>query len=1300
MNGRPAAVVAMNQHPLGKWLWTIVACGVVGIVWKWGGASPGAVTSGQPSGTGRRSLVGVPQANEPPSGGDREWRVTVDDGEFVVAMNACMVSHTDGSQLLQEIIPPATRATLRARLAERNALPVGYQRNERGGFRQMQVVTRDLRLKLIGEEPPLLVERGELVLKSRPSYAPGWWVVSADDALAALEVLPRLRAAAGVVAADVLLARQRTPKSMPNDPLVSSQWHLKNSGATTVGTDLNVESAWNFPAAVGVRGAGVRIGVVDDGIDHQHEDLAPNYDGASGWDWNGNDSNPAAGSGDKHGTACAGNAAARGNNSLGGSGVAPEATLVGLRLISAPATDQQEAEAMIWKNDLIQVKSNSWGPADGGRTLEGPGPLTLAALETATTTGRGGLGTILVWAAGNGAVTGDNSNYDGYANSIHTIAVGAIDSRANAAQYSESGANVLVCAPSDGASPALGITTTDRVGSAGYNTAVSGAGGDYTNTFGGTSSATPLVAGVVALILEKNPLLGWRDVQEILIRSATKCRPLDVGWATNGSEIPFHPKFGAGLVNASAAVTLASNWENLPPQTSHSQSAVELGMMIPENSSVGATRSFRFSDTHLRVEHVTLTLDVTHTSRGNLQVVLTSPHGTESVLAEVHSDNNDHIRNWTFSTVRNWGETADGEWLLKIADLSPAGNSLGGTLNAATLRVYGSEIIPRNPPPVVAILTPEPGSVFSPGAVVQVFASAEDLTITGGAGTVSEVRLLDNGVLVGTLTSPPYRFEYVPTVGEHQLVAQAVDDEGAMANSPPVAISIEDRPPVITAVELNTVGQAYADQDLRVNSIVAVDPDGSSLTATYQWQSSIDGLFYQDASDEASEVLAASGSHAGKLWRCVVSVNDGVHSSPPLASAAVNVLARPVAAALPGRSYSYASGLVLAGDPVALNRHALIHEFSQGPAGGNSEWVEILVLKTSDMRYWDLSDTTNSLVFSTHSGWSSIPAGTLVVIYNGNTIKDPLLPEDDLDPADGKMVVSSTHPQFFDASFDSWIPLANNGDVIAMNDASSATIDSLCYGNSTAAAVNVGSVGSNRAAYFSGDTEAEAKTVGGWQTTAANGAVTPGAANTMANAAFLASVSRGNPHIPARFRLAAGSALPPGLMLDSVSGEISGTVAANAAAAEFLIEIERINGSGDRVSQQFHLTLGSVNGYESWIAGFDVNPAADLDSEGDGLANLVEYAFGSSPVAVDDLIRYEISPGEISLRYPQSRNRPDVDLQPEWASTLGPGAVWNATGISVQRSEVTETSQWIRASLPIAPGEPRRFLRLKAFRVK
>ena len=637
---------------------------------------PGSTTATSPESPPPESEIAVK-----PVDSNHSWQLADDGGgTFRLALDEGVVRDADGRETLLKLDPQATDETLARRLADLGAWPVVYLTGEPRGEVTRRVVTPDLRVRLEGADPVDVARSAALVIKDLPEYAPGWAVLSATDPFAALAAMDHLRAN-GHPSADILLAAQQQKRAMPNDTLINNQWHLKNSNSTR--THINVESVWNYPGS-GICGTGIRIGIVDDGLETAHPDLATNVDTANDRDWNGNDSDPNPGNGDDHGTACAGNAGARGNNSLGVSGSAPESTLVGMRLIAAGVTDAQEAEAMAWKNDIIQVKSNSWGPSDTGTLLDGPGPLTLAALENATTHGRDGKGTIFLWAGGNGGGNSDNSNYDGYANSIHTISIGASDSNGNRAYYSEPGANVVVVAPSSGG---IGITTTDLTGNKGYNTAPSSRGGDYTDTFGGTSSATPTAAGVVALMLEKNPNLGWRDVQEILIRSAFKIKPGDAGWTTNSAGISFNHDFGAGLIDATAAVNLANDWKNLATRQSSSIAQTGLSASIPDNSTTGITRSFDFSATHLRVEHVTVRVSISHTYRGDLAITLTSPGGMSSRLAEKRADSNDNYTNWTFSSVRHWGEASSGTWTLHIADTAATDI---GTLTAATLTLTGA----------------------------------------------------------------------------------------------------------------------------------------------------------------------------------------------------------------------------------------------------------------------------------------------------------------------------------------------------------------------------------------------------------------------------------------------------------------------------------------------------------------------------------------------------------------------------------------------------------------------------------
>jgi subtilisin-like proprotein convertase family protein len=533
-----------------------------------------------------------------------------------------------------------------------------------------RIATKQLLVQLAPNTDPKALAQawGLMVEPEQPAYAPGYFIFRAQETGGALVSAQALRQQAGVLWAEALLAKQPSLKFVPNDTLFSSQWHLLNTGQNggVAGIDINVVEGWN-----GHHGAGVTIGFVDVGLQYTHPDLSPNVNTSLQWDWNDNDADPTP-NGEPHGTACAGVAGARGNNALGVSGVAFEATLVGLRLLGGPVTDAQMASALSHSNEVISVKNNSWGPPDDGLTLEGPGPLTLAALTSGAQTGRQGRGTIYVWAGGNGLAAKDNANYDGYVNSIYTIGVAALDDQGNQASYSEPGACLVVTAPSSGG--VQKITSTDLAG--------------YSSGFGGTSMACPVVTGVVALLLEANPNLGWRDVQEILMRSATKIKPTDPDWISNGVGLHFNHKFGAGLVNATAALNLAGSWTNLGSQISVVSEQSGLALSIPDNKAAGLTRSFDLSGSHVRVEHVTLRVNIAHSSRGNLAITLTSPSGAESRLAEKHSDSGDNYADWKFMSVHHWAEDSAGIWTVRIADLT-AGET--GSLSSLRLEIYGTQ---------------------------------------------------------------------------------------------------------------------------------------------------------------------------------------------------------------------------------------------------------------------------------------------------------------------------------------------------------------------------------------------------------------------------------------------------------------------------------------------------------------------------------------------------------------------------------------------------------------------------------
>lgn len=251
-----------------------------------------------------------------------------------------------------------------------------------------------------------------------------------------------------------------------------------------------MERAW----AEGITGRGVNIAVVDDGIQYDHPDLKDNYRRQLSYDFNYGDDNPYPdAASDDHGTSAAGVAAA-GANTACGLGAAYNAGLSAIRLISVGSTDVQEAAGLGYKIKENHIYTNSWGPNDDGRRKEGPGTLASKTLTDGIKNGRDGLGSIYCWAGGNGRQSRDNCNYDGWANSRYTITIAATDYNGKQTPYSEPCSMLLAATPSSGSGRS--ITTTDLMGYRGTSR------DDCTSTFGGTSAAAPLAAGVMALVLE------------------------------------------------------------------------------------------------------------------------------------------------------------------------------------------------------------------------------------------------------------------------------------------------------------------------------------------------------------------------------------------------------------------------------------------------------------------------------------------------------------------------------------------------------------------------------------------------------------------------------------------------------------------------------------------------------------------------------------------------------------------------------------------------------------------------------
>ena len=472
-----------------------------------------------------------------------------------------------------------------------------------------------------------------------------------------------------------------------NDPLFANQWHLRNTGQAggCPGEDVRISPVWN----AGTMGAGVRIAVVDDGLEIGHEDLSANVVAGQSFNYVTSGTDPTGG---EHGTAVGGVAASRDSNGLGGAGAAPRAGLVGYNLLQS-FSSINEADAMTRNAAAVFVSNNSWGAPDNG--LWAPSAATWrTAIDTGLTSGRNGLGTIYTWAAGNGGQNNvDNSNYDGQANYRGVLAICAVGDDGVRASYSERGANLWVCTPSEGRG-GHAITTTDRTGALGYNQ--TGAAPDYPNTnytniFNGTSSAAPLAAGVIALVLQAKPTLTWRDLRIILAQSARKNDPGNGEWTVNGGGFNTNHNYGFGVIDANAAVNLASTWTNVGAEVTFGPMTLSPNLPIPDNNATGVSSTMNVVASGIgKIEFVAITFNTNHTYVGDLDITLTAPSGTVSRLSEQHFCPGSSCLapggTWRFGSARHLGEAVNGNWTLTVKDLFAVDT---GTFQSWQLTFYG-----------------------------------------------------------------------------------------------------------------------------------------------------------------------------------------------------------------------------------------------------------------------------------------------------------------------------------------------------------------------------------------------------------------------------------------------------------------------------------------------------------------------------------------------------------------------------------------------------------------------------------
>ncbi len=480
------------------------------------------------------------------------------------------------------------------------------------------------------------------------------------------------------------------------DPLSPSQWHLQNTGQSggVIGEDMRAIAAW-----ITTKGSGARVAVVDDAIEVTHPDLLPNVVVAGSYSYRSGVNKGTAfplpcSTTDDHGTAVAGIIAARDGNAIGVAGLAPRASLVGFNALSTNL-DTDISDALLRDGTKISVYNNSWGSPDDGQ-LHAAESAFKSAIANGIEKGRDGKGSVYVFPAGNGgcftgqvqldgSCTGDsdNANFDGYTNFLGVNTICAVSDKGVKPWYGEVGANVLVCGVSSDRT--ANVSTTDI-------TVPSGSTG-YRSDFSGTSASTPMVSGIVALMLAVRPELTWRDVRLILAETARKNDPGNALWTSNFS-YNYHPSYAFGVANAQAAVARAANWVSVGNSSTlqscgpfsrtvnlsvgdatgtTSANAVP-GPTVEDAQAIGAS-----SCGITKIEYIEVKFAATHTASGDLRVRLVSPNGLISELASSrvcqgscgsYGDANG-ANPWGFGSVRHLGEAVAGNWRLQVNDMIP-----------------------------------------------------------------------------------------------------------------------------------------------------------------------------------------------------------------------------------------------------------------------------------------------------------------------------------------------------------------------------------------------------------------------------------------------------------------------------------------------------------------------------------------------------------------------------------------------------------------------------------------------------
>ena len=555
------------------------------------------------------------------------------------------------------------------------------------------------------------------------------------------------------------------------DPLYQYQWHLNNTGQTnfatnagTAGQDLNVDSV----IIDGYTGNGVKISIVDDGLEIAHEDLVDNVVSGS-YDLVNNDNDPTQPDpcSDEddcvgHGTSVAGIIAAKGWNNKGVRGVAPNASIFGYNFLENSTSVNHNKSLGVNPPGGVtaDIYNMSYGIGYGVDENDDPNTTynlaqfissaNLAKFENGVTNLRGSKGTIYVKSSGNDYDTQSDetcgkdkllscteASIDNRSTIPYVIIVGALDADGLKTSYSTPGSGLWISGfggeygynsdvygsvsgdlldPAimtvDRSSCTLGNSRTGNTSAYGKNKFdINGLNWseqlnlnpdcNYLSSFNGTSAAAPTVSGVIALMLEANSDLTWRDVKHILVttsdkvdqtRSASVSGIVQYQWVTNAAGHEHHNWYGFGKINAAAAVASAKSYtaNSLGNFVDTGYINVPVNGTIPDDSGGTVTTSVtKPTGSNGIIEYVRVSVDFDHSAPSTVGFRLQSPSGTLINLMQPGTNINNPGGAYTIDIGASgfYGETMEGTWTIEVRDYV-AGTT--GTLQNWGLQIYGN----------------------------------------------------------------------------------------------------------------------------------------------------------------------------------------------------------------------------------------------------------------------------------------------------------------------------------------------------------------------------------------------------------------------------------------------------------------------------------------------------------------------------------------------------------------------------------------------------------------------------------